>query len=341
MRADRRLNRGSAPPRLDLGWMAPLAARNEYRSGEAKWEIGIAGKRQKLAVLHKRCQENNKTKKVVANSSRRRALRMLPLDSATGELANCWVEKIRTGRGSNPWTAVDHTWLSSQIMTLRQIRRPKIGGQEFVTTRDGDQRKTSRDLLNLDSRRVSRARPTSRSSLDRRDRCGRNAQLTAVGRDEVEGATEHACSAATTPLLERFQGRSSGWDEDAKRVSVLAEECGGQCHPRQKRFLAASNDVVVGLCNGTDRWLTVPKRREGCCYLACVLLKNGNEWLAKVRWASVFPWKRRGCRSAPAVDLPVEITRHPPRGPCSPPFPNAAAHKDVSSRHLLHTSTSI
>jgi hypothetical protein len=31
-----------------------------------------------------------------------------------------------------------------------------------------------------------------------------------------------------------------------------------------------------------------------------------------------------------------EITRHPTeREPCSPPFPNAAAHKDVSPRRLL------
>lgn len=68
------------------------------------------------------------------------------------------------------------------------------------------------------------------------------AQLTSVGQDR--GATEHAYSAASPPLLERFQGRGSGWDEDAKRARVRWPKNVGDNGIRDKRkFLAASNDV--------------------------------------------------------------------------------------------------
>ena len=85
--------------------------------------------------------------------------------------------------------------------------------------------------------------------------------------------------------------------------------------------------TLVGLCNGTDRWLTRPKRREEAerCYLAGVVsLKNDGEWLAKVRWASAFPWKRMQERTSGSAALRLHVIL--PRGPCSPPFPNAAEH---------------
>jgi len=123
MRADRRLNRASAPPQVGMDDAGGMRGRNIA----AVKQRGNRRKEKKTGRIPQKVSGNEK--QVVANSIRRRVLRMQPLDSATGELANCWVEKIRTGRGSNPWTAVDHTWFSSQAMTLRQIRRRRSGAR--------------------------------------------------------------------------------------------------------------------------------------------------------------------------------------------------------------------